>query len=296
MIRLYSINQLSNSLAERETALQSIPDAKGVLVQTCNRIELYYGEGDVPAEVAHHLFRVVSGLESSLTGEIAIQGQVKNAYQEASARYKLSKGLHQLFQTALYAGKRVRTESGISRGAMSHSQAASEIISKSGIHLDKALISVIGAHKLNGDIIRFLQGKGAETIFLASRSYEKALPVAQKHGCTIMRLDQLKDMLQFSDILISATAAPHLIVNLDIFPRNKPMLILDLAFPRDVDERIGSLPGVTLLNLEAIEKQISKNLDARKASIDKAEAIIEEELRYFLEKQQKQKRYEETTK
>ncbi len=296
MIQLSSINQLDNSLAEREAALIQLSmfiDNTGVLVQTCNRIEHYYGAGFVPSDIARHLFRVVSGLESSLIGEIAIQGQIKNIYQEACEKYKLDKGIHNLFQTALYVGKRVRTESQISRGAMSHSQAAVEIITKSGLTLNKALISLIGAHKLNEDIIRFLQSKGAESIILATKSYEKAKVIAKSHHCQIMRLDQLHEMLHFSDILITATSAPHLIVKYEDFPKDRRMLILDLAFPRDVEERIGSLPGVTLYNLENIETLVNQNIEKRRAAVEVAEKIIEEEVNLFFVEQNRQLNYEQ---
>ena len=294
MIHLSSINQLNDSLAQRETAVNKFSpdiDVSGVLVQTCNRMEFYNGVGEVPSRIARHLFRVVSGLESSLIGETAIQGQIKSAYLEACEKNNLSKGIHHLFQTALFVGKRVRSESGISRGAMSHSQAAVEIISQSGINLNKALISLIGAHKLNEDIIRFLQNKGAETIFLANKSYEKAESLSRKHGCQMMKLDQLPDMLQFSDILISATSAPHLIVNFNDFPKDREMLVLDLAFPRDVDDRIGQLPGVTLFNLETIENTVNQNIGKRKAEVTVAEMLIEEEIIFFLKKQTRQHLY-----
>ncbi len=294
MIHLSSINQLNDSLAQRESAVKIFPpdtDIAGVLVQTCNRLEFYYGVGEVPLSIARHLFRVVSGLESSLIGETAIQGQIKSAYLEACEKNNLSKGIHHLFQTALFVGKRVRSESGISRGAMSHSQAAVEIISQSSINLNKALISLIGAHKLNEDIIRFLQNKGAETIFLANKSYEKAESLSRKHGCQMMKLDQLPDMLHFSDILISATSAPHLIVNFNDFPKDREMLVLDLAFPRDVDDRIGQLPGVTLFNLETIENTVNQNIGKRKAEVTVAEMLIEEEIIFFLKKQTRQHLY-----
>jgi glutamyl-tRNA reductase len=289
MIQLFSI-QPNNSIAKREiafAALTSNLNEPGVMLQTCNRIELYTGKGKVTAELAQHLFRVVSGLESNLLGETAIQGQVRNAYVEACKKYQLSASLHHLFQTALFVGKRVRNDSGISRGAMSHSQAAVEVISNSGINLNKALISLIGAHKLNEDIIRFLLAKGAETIFLANKSFEKAEPIARKYNCQVMKLDQLLEMLHFSDILISATSAPHLIVKYDDFPKEKQMLILDLAFPRDVDERIGQLPYISLHNLEHIEYQVNLNKDKRKEVIKLAEKIIELEVILFLEKQQR---------
>ena len=269
MIQLFSNNHSGNSIDEREEAYAAFVsrfNTVGILVQTCNRAEFYTGNDDVPSDVARHLFRVVSGLESSLIGEVAIQGQIKTAYMEASHNQKLSKGLHNLFQTALFVGKRVRTESGISRGAMSHSQAAIDIILGEGINLNQSIISLIGAHKLNGDIIRFLKCKGAEAIFLANKSFDKASAIAQTYDCQTMRLDQLHDMLQFTDVLITATSAPHLIVKYDDFPRNRNMLILDLAFPRDVDERIGQLPGITLFNLNDIEQFVTQNIHPAFAS------------------------------
>lgn len=288
MIHLH-FNHRNTSLIDREKGLNSFSSFSlrpGVLLQTCNRLEFYEGEGEIPEEIIRHLFRVVSGLESHLVGEIAIQGQVKTAYIEASGKYRLSKSLHQLFQTALFVGKRVRTSSGISKGAVSHSQAATEIIARSGLPLKNAIISLIGIHKLNQDIIRFLTSKGAETIFLANKTYDKAKEIGNAMNCQVMRLDQLKEMLQFTDILISATAAPHLIVKHDDFPKQKQMLIIDLAFPRDVDERIGNLPGVNLFNLESIEAFVQQNIDTRHSRIEQAEHIIEDEIQKFTLKQQ----------
>jgi glutamyl-tRNA reductase len=289
MIQVFSINQ-NSSLVQREATLKlasSWEKYPGVLLKTCNRIEFYEGVGLANEEVINHLFRVVSGLESNLIGEIAIQGQVKNAYLEASRKFCLSPGLHSLFQSALNVGKRVRTETQLSKGAISHSQAATEIICKSGINLNKSLITIIGAHKLNEDIIKFLLSKGAETIFLGNKSFEKASELAEKHGCSVFRLNQLKEFLKFTDILISATSAPHTIVNFDTFPRKKEMMVIDLAFPRDVDEKIGNINGVKLFNLENIEKLVFQNIGSRKNEIAKAEQIIEEEVRKFQLKQQR---------
>jgi glutamyl-tRNA reductase len=293
MIQVFSINQ-NSSLIQREETLKlasSWEKYPGVLLKTCNRIEFYEGVGLANEDVINHLFRVVSGLESNLIGEIAIQGQVKNAYIEASRKFCLSPGLHSLFQYALNVGKKVRTESQLSRGAISHSQAATEVILKSCIELNKSLITIIGVHKLNEDIIKFLLSKGAETIFLGNKSFEKAAELAEKHGCSVFRLDQLKEFLKFTDVLISATSAPHTIVNFDLFPKNKEMLILDLAFPRDVDETIGNIKGVKLYNLEDIENVVTQNIGARKNEIAKAEQIIEEEVRKFQLKQQRYVRF-----
>ncbi len=285
MIQLFSANHQKRQLIERENEFSEIIKFKsqpGVMLSTCNRTEFYTGEGTVPENIVRHLFRVVSGVESSLVGEIAVQGQVKTAYIEASGKFKLSKGLHQLFQNALRVGKRVRTESGISKGAMSHSLAAVEIICKSDIKLNHALITIIGAHKLNEDIIRFLLSKGAETIFLGNKSYEKARIVSEKFGCKAFRLDNLKQFLPFTDILITATSAPHTVVHYSQFPKNKNMLIIDLAFPRDVEEVIGTLENVSLFNIDDLEKQVIQNLETRKIKIKKAEEIIEQEVERFL--------------
>jgi glutamyl-tRNA reductase len=287
VIQLKTIDK-SFSLAEREQHLnifRSEIQQTCVALQTCNRLEIYYGEGTVPGPVAHHLFRVVAGLESSLVGEMAIQGQVKAAYVEACCKFDLNKGLHSLFQTALFVGKRVRTETGISRGAVSHSLATVDIIAQSGIDLNKALITIIGAHKLNEDIIKFLLSKGAETIFLGNKSFDKAQSVASNYGCQVFRLDQLKEFLAFTDVLITATAAPHLIVNLQNFPIGKKMMVFDLAFPRDVDERIGAFENVKLYDLEKIERKVNQNLEKRTAEIEKAEMMISEEVTRFLKKQ-----------
>jgi len=284
MVHYISNSQKTSTLAERESFLKnlSLPEnTPHVLLQTCDRIELYWGEGEVPVEVMDHLFRVASGLESSLVGEGAIQGQVKNAYQEASQKFALSSSLHKLFQTALSVGKRVRTESAISQGAISHSQAVIECLIQEGITLKNALITLIGVNKLNEDVIKFLHAKGAYSIFLGNRNFENAAELALKCDCKAFRLDNIKEFIDYTDVLITATSAPHLIVKPEHIAEGKKLLILDLAFPRDVDESIGLLPNVTLYNLEDIKKRVHQNLDARMKEVVVAEGIIEEEVGKF---------------
>jgi glutamyl-tRNA reductase len=279
MVHFKSINHLTSSLGERESIYKSLEipaNSPHVLLQTCNRIEVYWGEGDIPGDTARHLFRVVSGLESGLLGESAIQGQVKTAYEKAKSEQKLSASLHRLFQTALRVGKQVRTQSGIGRGAVSHGQATVQLIQQSNINLKHALITLIGVNKLTEDTIRFLQNKGAETILVANRSYEKAKPYADKYNCKIFDFTNLREILANTDILISATSAPHTVIKKEQFPTNKEMLIFDLAFPRDVDTEIGELPGVQLINLENIEQTIRQNINNRENELKIAEVIIEE--------------------
>lgn len=294
MIQLYSTNHQKSTLIERESDFErflNFTSNEGVRIITCNRTEFYSGDGEIPNEVIRHLFRVVSGIESNLIGEIAILGQVKEAYLRAKENYKLSKSLHILFQSAFFVGKKVRNNSSISKGAMSHGQAAVEIICSNNFNLNNALITIIGAHKLNENIIKFLLSKGAETIFLGNKSYDKAVTISQKFNCAAFKLDEINKFLNFTDILISATSAPHEIVHLKDFPKNKKMLIIDLAFPRDVDERIGKLEDVTLFNLEDIENRVNQNIEHRKNEILKAEQIIEEEVEKFKLKFTRQMKY-----
>lgn len=284
MVHYSSINQSNYGLEFREELYNRCQLPEGspyVLLKTCNRVEIYTGSGDISPETVRHLFRVVSGLESGITGESAIQGQVKIAYEEAKSKHELSASLHRLFQQALRVGKRVRSCSGIGKGAVSHGQATVEMIASSGIELSNARIALIGVNKLTEDTIRFLQQKGAETIFVANRSYHKALPYAEKYQCEIFHFDNLMEVLSKTDVLISATSAPYTVVRKDKFPKDKHMQIFDLAFPRDVDHDIAGYPGVSLFNLDDIEDCIRRNIKKRTGEVLVAENIIEQEVENF---------------
>jgi glutamyl-tRNA reductase len=175
----------------------------------------------------------------------------------------------------------VRTQSGIGRGAVSHGLATVQLIQESKINLKNALITIIGVNKLTEDTIKFLQNKGAEAIFVANRSYEKAKPYADKFNCKIFDFTNLMGVLSFTDILICATSAPHTVIKKENFPQNKEMLIFDLAFPRDVDVEIAQYTGVKLLNLDNVEQTINQNLQNRNKEVELAEAIIDEEIKKY---------------
>ena len=279
-----------------------------IFLRTCNRSEIYYGEGEVPDEVARHLFRVVSGLESAIVGERAVQGQVKEAYYTAKAQRPLTAELHRLFQSALQVGKRVRNETEISHGAVSHSLAALEIIEEtinkksqkekiSGIDsfrnldLRNARITIIGVNKLTSDILKFLQNKGARMVFLANRSQIKAHYLADPLGIKVYTLDEKQEFLAQTDILISATSAPHLIIRKKDIPEQKRLLAIDLAFPRDIDSRLSELPNVQLYNIRDVEKKVRENIEVRGAEVEKAEAIIEEEILEMQEALERRKKF-----
>ena len=286
MIGLSKINW-DQSVGQRENFIcenNFVNGKHGVLLQTCNRVEWYYGDGEVSEHVARHLFRVVSGLESSLVGESAIVNQVKTAYQDAAKKRQLDKSLHKLFQTALFVGKRVRKETGISKGAMSHSQAAVHFLFNKIGDIKDLKITVIGVNALNEKIIKFLLKKDIEPVFIGNRTYDRAKELANKFGAKAFHFDQLPEILEKTDVLISATAAPHYIIKKENFNISKPMHILDLAVPRDVDPEVAKLPNVKLFDIEIIEKQIKKNISYRKEKLDRATEIIEDEVKLFCEK------------
>lgn len=281
MITYKSINQQNASLEEREATFMRLSEKRqwsSVLLQTCNRVELYSGEGDVPDEVARHLFRVTAGLESALIGERAVQGQVKEAYMKAATTQRLCAEMHKLFSYALQAGKRVRTETEISHGAVSHSLAALEILQAEQTDLGQSRITIIGVNKLTADILKFLKNKGATMVFLANRSQIKARQLADPLGIQVLELKDKRRFLQQTDILISATSAPHAIIAKEDLPTTHRLLAIDLAFPRDIDPDAASLPNVTLFNIRDVEQRVRRNIRVREKEVSRAEDIIEEEI------------------
>ena len=292
MIAYKSINQQNTSLEAREAYFQGLHVERGaVLLQTCNRVELYYGEGDVPDYVARHLFRVTAGLESALIGERAVQGQVKESYQQAQLQYRLTAEMHKLFSCALEVGKRVRTETEISQGAVSHSLAAIEILQQEQVDLSQSRITIIGVNKLTSDILKFLKNKGARMVFLANRSQMKAHQLADPLGISVFELHDKQRFLADTDILISATSAPHAVIDATDIPFGKMLLAIDLAFPRDIDPSVGRLPNVRLYNLSDVERRVRENISIRKSEVVRAEAIIEEEIAELQDILRRRKQY-----
>ena len=292
MIAYKSINQQNFSLEEREAYFHSLKKQEGaVLLQTCNRVELYYGEGDVPDDVARHLFRVTAGLESALIGERAVQGQVKDSYQEAQRQYRLPAEIHKLFTCALKVGKRVRTETEISQGAVSHSLATIEIMEQEQVDLTNSRITIIGVNKLTTDILKFLKNKGAQLVYLANRSQIKAHQLADPLGISVYELRDKKQFLAETDILISATSAPHALIHAEDIPAEKTLLAIDLAFPRDIDALVGTLPNVKLYNIRDVEQRVRQNISVRQSEVVRAEAIIEEEITELQDILRRRKQY-----
>jgi glutamyl-tRNA reductase len=285
MIESKLITRSSYTLEEREQLAEAGGEGVGeavphILLATCNRTETYWGEGEIPVDMARHLFRVAAGLESALIGERAIQGQLKQAYLEAQAHYKLAPALNRLFQSAIHVGKRVRTETQIAEGAVSHSQVTVDMLRQHHIDLKNQIVGIIGVNKLTEDILKYLTARGAVNICLSNRHVNKAEALAADYGATVLPLDRKRELLGFCQVVISATSAPHALIHPEDIPtqREREMLLFDLAFPRDIEPEVGSLPGITLYNLEDIEGFARRNLSLRQQEVGKAEAIIEEEI------------------
>jgi len=261
-------------------------ESEQIVLKTCNRTEIYSGDGEIPKDIIKHLFRVTTGLESSLIGEKAIQGQVKEAYKLASNNLK-SSSLHKLFQRALNVGKNVRTNTDINRGAVSHSQATVDLLIKLNINLKDSFITLVGAHNLNEKIICYLLNKGAETVFLGNRTFSKAKEISAKYNSQAFHLDDLNIILKKTDILITATAAPHAVIHRDNFPMDKSMTIIDLALPADTDLDVQNLKNVQYINNSGVEQTVNLNLNKRGLELKKASIIVENEVELFLEKLQR---------
>lgn len=295
MITQTSINYKSFSLEEREQYLAKLDSSlqrKSIVLATCNRVEIYQGTGEVDEDTVRHLFELAAGLKSKLIGETSIQGQVKQAYLKASKSNDFDKNLHKLFQTAIAVGKKVRSETGISQGAMSHSQATIQFIEKQKIDICGLTFALFGVNNLNGNILQYLKKKGANSIFIGNRNYDKASEMAGKYNIGAFNYSQKKSVIEKADILISATSAPHTIIHeADIAPRQKPLKIFDLAVPRDVEPTIADFDKIEVFNIEQIENQIAENITQRLLNLEQAKIIVESEVLKFLNLQKKRFEY-----
>ena len=286
MVQCKLINNAEYNLQEREEHSKTLHTEltfSHVLLSTCNRVEQYWGDGMVCENIVRHLYRVASGLESALPGERAIQGQLKQSYANASEKFRLSPSLHKLFQTAMHTGKRVRNETKIAAGAVSHSQITVDILKQKQIDLRNKFIGIIGVNKLTEDILKYLFSRGAINILLSNRNFEKARKLAATCNGIAIGFEHKQTMLQTVDILICATSAPHCIINKEDLPADKELLIFDLAFPRDVDPQAKTMENIELFNLEDVERLARQNIDHRKEEIYYAEKIINEEISRFFQ-------------
>jgi glutamyl-tRNA reductase len=284
---------------------------EGVLLSTCNRTEIYLVEGEHDAtdgawtalsrrlgrdaspygyvrrerEVVKHLFRVASGLDSMILGETQIQGQVRDAWQIGRAHS--SAALNRLFQSALLVAGRVRSETTIGHGAASVSSAAVQLAKKifGSLHGRRAM--VLGAGETAELALECLAAEGVRTAIVANRTYERASDMAARHGASAMHYDECWPRLAEVDVMLCSTAAPHAVVTpAHIAPTlcargDRPLCILDIALPRDVDPAVGALENVYLYDLDDLRQLIAATVDHRRSELPTAERVIEEEVESY---------------
>ncbi len=290
---------------------------EAVAISTCNRTELYLVVGDpVEAEstvlamlarqagirpteltaaiyshrncdAARHLYRVTSGLESMIVGEAEIQGQVKRAYDAALAKEMVGPLTNQLFRAALATGKRVRSETAIGERQLSLPAVAVALAWELLGPLDGREVVIVGTGETSELTARALADSGGRTVFVANRRRDRAIGLARRYGGRSVSFDRLPDVLQHADIVVAATASPHLLLEARELTEvmrqraGRPMLLIDLAVPRDIDASCGDIDGVSLYDIDDLQAVIARNRKVRQAEARKAEGIIEEEIKHF---------------
>ncbi|HEV7845392.1 MAG TPA: glutamyl-tRNA reductase, partial [Thermoleophilaceae bacterium] len=290
---------------------------EAVAISTCNRTEVYLVVSDpVEAESAtlavlarqagirptelfgaiyamrdgdavRHLFQVAAGLDSMIVGEAEVQGQVKRAYELALVEGVTGPVSNRLFRDALGAGKRVRTETAISRAHVSVSSVAVELARAALGELDTRSVLVIGAGE-NGELTaRALHERGVDTVFVANRRYDRAIGLAQRFGGHAVRFEELPRQLIEADIVVSSTASPHQIVGREEMElvaaqrEGRPLLIIDIAVPRDIDPTVREVPGVTLYDMDDLQREVAHNMGSREAEATRARQLVDQEVERF---------------
>ena len=236
-------------------------------------------------QAAEHLFRVAAGLDSMIVGEPQIQGQVKEAYAAArevagEAGPVVGQVLHRLFQTAFSVGGRVRSETGLGIGAASVSSAAVDLAKKIFGSLRGRRALVLGAGEMSELTLECLRGEGVETAIVANRTWDRAREMAARCGGAAIRWDELGAALPRVDIVICSTAAPHPVLTVqrlrEALPHGarRPLCVIDIAVPRDVEPAVGDEPNVFLYNLDDLQQVVDDSLGRRRAQLPRAEEIV----------------------
>ncbi|HEY8745683.1 MAG TPA: glutamyl-tRNA reductase, partial [Chloroflexota bacterium] len=238
--------------------------------------------------VAQHLFRVASGLDSLVVGEVEILGQVKDALRAAEAAHSGGKWLYTLFRRALEAGKRARSETAISAGATSVSWAAVELARERVPDLAHAQVLVLGAGQTAEAVARALAAHGVEGTMVANRTTERAEKLARLIGGVAVPFPQLLSYLAIADVAICSTDAPHPILSVTSVQstlaarQGRQLCLIDVAVPRDVEPEVGSLPGVELFDMDALASRAGQGLRRREAEVAKVDQIILDEIDRFV--------------
>jgi glutamyl-tRNA reductase len=238
-------------------------------------------------EAVRHLFRVAASLDSLVVGEPQILGQVKEAYQAALECGALGRVLDGLLQHAFEAAKKVRARTGIARHPVSVSQAAVGLARQIFGTLEGRTVVVLGAGKMSELVVRHLVEEGVRSVIVSNRTYERAVELAERFGGRAARFESLPDQFEVADILIASTGAPHHVLRYDEVAvlvrrrRGRPIFLIDIAVPRDIEPRVNTLENVYLYDLDDLRRVVEENRDGRRREAEQAEALIDEAVARF---------------
>lgn len=301
--------------AERLGSMEGIRES--VIVSTCNRMELYAATNDVrlgfealdrflgrrasehhydpnvfyqydTPQSIRHLFRVVSGLDSMVLGETEILGQVKKAYSAASANGRTARHLNKLFQRAFNVAKEVRTQTNITRGPVSVGSATVDLAEKIFGRLAACKVMILGAGETSEMTLRTLFSRGVRNILVSNRSHERAVKLAAEMGGEAVPFGEWEAPLRDIDILIGSTAAPYPVLTREnLAPvmgrrKNRPLFVIDLAVPRDVDPAVNKLEGVYLYDIDSLQAIAKQSMEVRRKELSVCETMIERHVDGFL--------------
>jgi glutamyl-tRNA reductase len=295
--------------------LETIQEA--LIVSTCNRVEIYLSASDETQSVVSacrflakfhnidfekldialykhtgmesvkHIFRVAGSLDSMVLGEPQILGQIKEAYDLALSAGATGLILNKLMKKAISVAKRIRTETRISENAVSISYTAVELAKKIFEQLSDKTFMLLGAGEMAELAAKHLSRTGVKNVLVANRTYERAVALASEFNGTPVRFEDFKEKLLTTDIVICSTGASNYVLNkteMEIIVKkrkHKPMFLIDISVPRNIDPEIGNLDGVFLYDIDNLQDVVDSNMSQRLIEANKAEQIVKEELEIF---------------
>ncbi len=288
-----------------------------VILSTCNRIELYAASSqlvlpdleaflsevcDVPVEKFHsqayrlqdvdaaqHLFEVAAGLDSLVIGEPQILGQIVHALELSRGQNMAGPVLNRLLQSALHAGKRARTETGISRNPASVSSLAASLAEQVVRPIADARVVIVGAGEMAELAVEALRKRGANRVLVVNRTLERAHGIADRWDAQVTTFESMEAALALADILIASTGAPHIILSAEMVAQamqtrpQRPLILIDIAVPRDIDPDAANIPHVKLYDIDHLNTKLEHSLAGRIYEVPQVRSILEQEIRDFAE-------------
>jgi len=313
----FSEGQICSALSDLACRPASGSMSEAVILSTCNRTEIYAVSNQVSfpglefflsavpgcdsarlaaylyrfqdEAAARHLFSVAAGLDSMVVGEPQILGQVARALELARGRGTAGPVLNRLFQSAIHAGKRARAETGISRNPASVSSLAATLSERVVQKIAEARIVILGAGEMAELAVEALRKRGASRILVINRTLERARTLARRWNAQAGTFDNIPAALLSADILIASTSAPHTILSYDTLSQvmqtrcGRPLVLIDIAVPRDIAPEAASIPGVQLYDMDGLSTQLEHALAERISQVPQVKIIVEAELHQLVE-------------